>query len=306
MHILTKVTSARSQRNREPRRLAADFLVYLGAELQLAANTVAAYRRDLARCLQDRDTLPDRGELIAHLRQLREQCAPASVARAVAALRGFFRFLHAEGHIDTDPSEGLLGARMEQKLPPVLGRRAVEQLLTAFADDDPLGLRNRALLHVLYATGARVSEVVGLTLNSYLAEHAFLRVLGKGDKERLVPLSPIACELLGRYCGEVRPSLARRAGTPSDTLFLSRNGLPLDRMRVYQIVREAAARCGLVVACSPHTLRHSFATHLVSGGADLRVVQELLGHASLSTTQIYTHVDHERLRKVHQRFHPRG
>lgn len=300
------MTSARSQRDREPRRLAADFLVHLGAELQLSTHTVAAYRRDVARCLRGRETLPDRAELIAHLRRLRERFAPASVARAVAALRGFFRFLYAEGHIDVDPSEGLLGARLEQKLPAVLGRRAVEQLLAAFPADQPLGLRNRALLHVLYATGARVSEAVGLTPGSYLAEHAFLRVLGKGNKERLVPLSPLACELLERYVGEVRPRLLQRASSPADRLFLSRNGLPLDRMRVYRIVREAAARSGLVVACSPHTLRHSFATHLVTGGADLRVVQELLGHASLSTTQIYTHVDQERLRKVHERFHPRG
>ena len=281
-------------------------MVHLGAELQLSAHTVAAYRRDLARLLRNRDTLPDRVELIAHLRALRQRCAPASVARAIAAVRGFFRFLYAEAQIDEDPTEGLLGARMEQKLPAVLGRRTVEQLLGAFSGDEPLGLRNRALLHVLYASGARVSEAVGLTSNSYLREHAFLRVLGKGDKERLVPLSPLACELLERYAAEVRPRLAQRAGERSDALFLSRSGRSLDRMRVYRIVREAAARSGLVVACSPHTLRHSFATHLVSGGADLRVVQELLGHASLSTTQIYTHVDQERLRRVHERFHPRA
>ena len=322
---------------RLPADLLADFLVYLGAELQLSANTVAAYRRDLHRLLAGQAALPDRRELIAHLGALRRTHAPASVLRAAAAIRGFYRFAQMEGHLAEDPAEGLLGTRLEQKLPGVLNRAAVERLLAVYTTDAPLDLRNRALLYVLYASGCRASEVVTLTLSSLVREHRLLRVLGKGDKERLVPLSARALEWVERYLAEVRPTHADRSGRSTtraggtartavapgearthrghratrhaqagDTLFLSHTGRPLDRVRIWQLVKEAARRAGVRVACSPHTLRHSFATHLVTGGADLRAVQELLGHASLTTTQVYTHVDPERLKSVHRRFHPRG
>ncbi|MDP6929035.1 MAG: tyrosine recombinase [Planctomycetota bacterium] len=284
----------------------ADFLVYLGAELQLSRNTVAAYRRDLSRFLDGSTRLPDRAGILDHLVQLRRDHAPASVIRAMAAIRGFYRFLHAEGELQHDPSEGLLGARIEQRLPVVLGRRTVERLLETFAGNDLLARRNRALMQILYATGCRVSEVAELHLTSWLRDHDFLRLRGKGDKERLVPLSPPAQDALAHYLDEVRPQLLRRRAMTTETLFLSRTGRPLDRVRIYQIVRAAAAQAGITVACSPHSLRHSFATHLVAGGADLRTVQELLGHASLATTQIYTHVDHERLKDTHGKFHPRG
>lgn len=284
-----------------------EFLAYLTIELQLAQNTVLAYRRDLERLLAGHKTLPDRAGILRHLTTLRRAYAPASVVRAMAAIRGFCRYLHGEGLLDQDPTQGLLGARLEQRLPPVLGRRAVEQILASFPADGGLALRNRALLHALYATGCRVSELVGLTVHSCIHDHRCLKVLGKGNKERLLPLSPQAHELIQRYQQEVRPSLAaRQPSDHQDRLFLSNHGLPLGRMRIYQIVRLAAERAGLDVACSPHSLRHSFATHLVAGGADLRVIQELLGHASLATTQVYTHVDQERLRQVHKSFHPRG
>ena len=285
-----------------------EFLAYLSAELQLSTHTVDAYRRDCARLLDGRRSLPDRSDLLEHLAGLRRTHAPASVVRALAAIRGFCRFLYAEAVLDEDPAEGLLGARLEQKLPRVLGRRTIEHLLSHGVPDtgQPLDLRNRALLHVLYATGARVSEIAGLTADSIDPKHDFVRVLGKGRLERLVPLSPVAQELVQRYLTETRPLLAARRGNPSDALFLSKNGRPLERIRIYQIVREAAQRADVTVACTPHSLRHAFATHLVSGGADLRSVQELLGHASLSTTQVYTHVDSKRLRDTHQRFHPRG
>ncbi len=277
-----------------------EFLAYLETEVQLSPNTVAAYSRDLRRLLQGHGSLPDRQAILNHLKQLRLSHAPRSVVRAMAAIRGFFKYLHAEGHVDQDPCSGLLGARLEQRLPAVMGRKAVEAMLIAFADDQPLGIRNRAILHTLYASGCRVSEIVGLTVSAFLPDHQCLRVLGKGQKERLVPLSGQAMQWLRRYLQEGRPQ------SNAEQLFLSRTGRPLDRIRLYQILQEAAKKAGLAIACSPHSLRHSFATHLVSGGADLRVVQELLGHASLSSTQIYTHVDQERLRKVHQAFHPRG
>lgn len=284
----------------------ADFLVYLGVELQVSANTVAAYRRDLQRLLAGRNTLPDREAIDRHLGSLLASHAPASVARAAAAIRGYYRFLHAEGLAADDVADGLLGPKLEQKLPKALSRTAIARLLDCQPDDD-LGIRDLALLHVMYATGCRVGELVSLRLSSVIADHRLLRLFGKGNKERLVPIADIALMWLQRYQREVRPLLrARAVREPGEAMFLSRTGRPLDRIRIYQIVQAACARAGLVVACSPHALRHSFATHLVAGGADLRSVQEMLGHASLQTTQVYTHVDHERLRSLHQRLHPRG
>ncbi|MCA8951881.1 MAG: tyrosine recombinase [Planctomycetes bacterium] len=294
------------------RQLLADFLVYLGAELQVSGHTVAAYRRDLGRLLGEHaggdGVLPDRETIDRHLAGLLATHAPASVARAAAAIRGFYRFLHAEGLAAEDVTEGLLGPRLEQRLPKALSRRAVGKLLDHTPDpDDLLGIRDLAILHVLYATGCRASEVTSLRLTSVLAEHRLLRAYGKGNKERLVPIADTALDLLERYRAEVRPTLRARARRdPGDVLFLSRTGRPLERVRIYQLVRAACERAGLPVACSPHSLRHSFATHLVAGGADLRSVQEMLGHASLQTTQVYTAVDHERLRAVHQQLHPRG
>jgi integrase/recombinase XerD len=285
----------------------ADFLVYLGVELQVSAHTVAAYRRDVGDLLVERTGLPDRDAIARHLQLRSRTHAPASVARAAAAIRGFYRFLHAEGLCAEDIATGLLGPRLERKLPRVLGRAAMARLLNATPTDGPLGRRDHAMLHVLYATGCRVSEVIGLRVTSIVEEHRLLRAFGKGNKERLVPISDLALDLLRRYRDEVRPQLRARARTdPGDVLFLSRTGRQLDRVRVWQVVRAACATAGLALACSPHALRHSFATHLVAGGADLRSVQEMLGHASLATTQVYTHVDHQRLRATHGKFHPRG
>lgn len=284
----------------------ADFLIYLGVELQVSANTVAAYRSDLARLLAGRRDLPDRAAIERHLASLLGTHAPASIARAAAAIRGFYRFLHAEGLAADDVAEGLLGPKQERKLPKALTRTQVARLLDHEPDDD-LGVRDLAALHVLYATGCRVSELTGLRTTSVIAEHRLLRAFGKGNKERVVPIAPSALAWLDRYLRDVRPRLRGRARKdPGDVLFLSRTGRPLDRARIYQVVQAACDRAGLPVACSPHALRHSFATHLVAGGADLRSVQEMLGHASLQTTQVYTHVDHERLRAVHRRLHPRG
>lgn len=283
-----------------------DFLVYLGAELQLSPHTVAAYRRDLAKLLKDREELPGKADLLAHLRVLRSRQAPASVVRAMAAIRAFYKFLHGEGILAEDLGEGLLGARMEEKLPKALGRNTVEALLASVDPAAPLATRDRAILHCLYASGCRVSELTGLRLTDLLPDQRFVRLRGKGQKERLAPLSPRALEEIQTYLRDLRPVLANRARTSSDALFLSRTGRPLERVRIHQLLQRAAHRAGIRVACSPHSLRHSFATHLVAGGADLRVVQELLGHASLATTQIYTKVDRSRLRETHARFHPRG
>ncbi|MEZ5965194.1 MAG: tyrosine recombinase [Planctomycetota bacterium] len=293
---------------RAPRALCDEFLLYLELELQLSPRTIAAYRIDLERLLGAGAELPDRSAILLQLAHDRQARAPASVVRAMAAWRGFFRYLEAEGHLDEDPTDGLLGLRLERRLPPVLGRRAVERLLAATDPTTLLGQRDTVLLHCLYATGCRVSELCALTPSSYSPEQRFLRLRGKGNKERLVPLSERACVLIDDYLARVRPVLQGRgaAGRTGDALFLSVRGRPLDRQRVFEIVRAHALRAGVSAAMSPHKLRHAFATHLVEGGADLRAVQEMLGHASLSTTQIYTHVDAERLRDTHRRCHPRG
>ena len=290
-----------------PAALLADFLVYLGAELQVSPHTVEAYRRDVGRLVDGAAALPERAAIATHLRELSESHAPASVARAAAAIRGFYRFLHAEGICAEDAADGLLGPRLEQKLPKALSRVDVEALLAAVEGDDELALRDRAMLHVLYATGCRVSEVCGLLTTSLVEEHRLLRAFGKGNKERMIPISDEALAHIAAYRATARPRLRARAQKdPGDVLFLSRTGRALDRVRVWQVVRAACKKAGVARACSPHSLRHSFATHLVGGGADLRSVQEMLGHASLATTQVYTHVDAERLRKTHARFHPRG
>ena len=292
--------------NGPPQRAMADFLVHLGAELQVSRHTVAAYRNDLERLLRGAKNLPSREEIDRHLGELLASHAPASVARAAAAIRGFYRFLHAEGEVCDDVTEGLLGPRLEQKLPKALSRRNIARLLDREPTTD-LAVRDLAILHVLYATGCRVSEVLGLRTTSIVDEHRLVRAFGKGNKERLVPIADVALDWVTRYRREIRPKLRSRAiRDPGDVLFLSRTGRPLDRVRIYQVVKKAADDAGLTMACSPHALRHSFATHLVSGGADLRSVQEMLGHASLQTTQVYTHVDHDRLRAVHQKLHPRG
>ncbi|MEM7204392.1 MAG: tyrosine recombinase [Planctomycetota bacterium] len=293
----------------DPAALLGEFLAYLRSELQLSSHTVAAYRRDVTRLIGTQARLPEREDLERHVQVLRGDHAPASVVRAVAAIRGFYRFLWAEGHLDEDPAEGLLGMRLEESLPKALGRGAVERLLEAFAGSDPLAVRNRATLHLLYATGVRVSEVAALTQAGLTPALDVIRVRGKGNKERLVPLSAPARAAVQRYLTEARPPLAARADRDdrtTDRLLLSRTGRPLERTRIWQVVKEAARRAECDVVCSPHALRHSFATHLVTGGADLRVVQELLGHSSLATTQRYTAVDTERLRATHQRYHPRG
>jgi integrase/recombinase XerD len=284
----------------------ADFLVYLGVELQVSPHTVAAYRSDLRRLLRAGTALPDRAAIDRHLAGLLVDHAPASIARAAAAIRGFFRFLHAEGLAADDVTDGLLGPKLERKLPKALTRSAMARLLDGEPDGD-LELRDHALLHLLYATGCRVSEAIGLRTSSVVDDHRLVRAFGKGNKERLVPIADEALRWLQRYRTEVRPRLRSRARSdPGDVLFLSRTGRPLTRARVYQVVQDAGRRQGLAHACSPHALRHSFATHLLQAGADLRAIQELLGHVNLSTTQRYTHVDMAYLMSVYKKAHPKA
>ncbi len=289
------------------------FLDFLLAEACLSERTAKAYETDLRQLIHSLEeracTKPEQvteALLESHLGALRKTHKPASVDRARAAIRGFFRYLHANDALAEDPSARLLGVRLESTLPPCLGTRSLRLLLDAIQEDGPLQLRNRAIVTLLYAAGLRVSEACDMKLDQLRPDLSLVRVLGKGGKERLVPLAQPALDCLGRYLDEERPALAARAKLRTDRLFLSKSGRPLDRVRVYRILDALAKKAGLDLRISPHSLRHSFATHLVEGGADLRSVQELLGHASLATTQRYTHVDQKRLRRLHDQFHPRS
>jgi integrase/recombinase XerD len=280
-------------------------------ERALSAHTLAAYGHDLARleswaaARRRRVLALAQAELASFIGELRASgLAARSVARAVHGLRGFYRFAVREGRLRADPMENLRAPRALAGLPRFLSLAQVEALLAAPDPARPRGLRDRALLEVLYATGLRASELVGLKLADADLGLGLVTCFGKGRKERIVPLGSAARQAVARYLEEARPELARGRGAP--WLFLNHRGGRLSRVGLWGIVRRHAAAAGLAGLLTPHVLRHSFATHLLDRGADLRALQTLLGHADISTTQIYTHVTRERLRQVYDRFHPRA
>jgi integrase/recombinase XerD len=287
----------------------ARWLDYLDAERGLARNSLLAYRRDveaLARTLGERPLEQARAEdLLAHLRALRlAGRSPRSVARWLVAVRAFFTWLVAEGVVTEDPSAHLDPPRTWRPLPKVLRTEEVEGLLAAPERERPRGLRDAAMLEVLYATGLRVSELCSLRLRDLHVEAGYLRCTGKGDKERVVPLGEEACAVLRRYLGEARPTLLGERR--SEVVFPSARGAALTRQGFWKTIRAYGRRAGIAAPLSPHMVRHSFATHLLEHGADLRSIQVLLGHADISTTQIYTHVNRERLRRIYEDYHPRA
>lgn len=288
------------------------FVRYLRSECHLADNTVAAYGRDLSRFFQwlgnRRLTELSVSELAGYTAWLTEaqSLAPKSIARHVASLRVFFRFLQLEGELTDNQAELLGTQKLWQRVPHVLNASQVDRLLAAPRPADGLWRRDRALLELLYATGCRVSELAGLLVRDMHLKERYCQCRGKGDKQRMVPLGRRAVEAVEQYLGHERGALAARQATPPPWLLLSSRGGPLRRERIWELLKRYAARAGAPPEISPHSLRHSFATHLLAGGADLRQVQEMLGHASIATTQIYTHVDHTRLKKVHQTYHPRA
>jgi integrase/recombinase XerD len=291
--------------------IVAQYLDHLRVERGLAQNSLLAYDRDLVRLAAHakglaKDVLAlTQADLAAFIRGLSEAgLAPRSAARAVHAVRGLYRFAVREGRLSADPMENLRAPRALRPLPRYLSGAQVEALLAAPRIDTDLGLRDRAILEVLYATGLRVSELIGLRGADVELEVGVLTCLGKGRKERLVPLGDVARDWVRRYLADARPRLARKRELPE--LFLSERGRRLTRMGLWGIVRRHALTAGVQRVLTPHVLRHSFATHLLEGGADLRSVQAMLGHADISTTQIYTHVTQERLRRVYDRFHPRA
>jgi len=288
------------------------FRDFLALESGHSENTVEAYLRDLQRLADfavskgvrdpgrvSRTLLRDFVYLLKDL-----GLSPATIRREVSAIRTYYGFLVGEGRVANDPSDRLESPRRGRTLPDTLSVRDVEALLAAPNVDEPLAWRDRSLLELGYGAGLRVSEICGLVTTDLLLAENLVRVFGKGGKERLVPIGRSVIGAVSVYLHQLRPELDR--GRSGGRVLLNARGQPLSRVGAWGIVKRAAARAGLTKRVTPHTLRHSFATHLLEGGADLRAVQEMLGHADLSTTQIYTHVDREYLRSVHKQFHPRG
>ena len=297
--------------NETDSRLLDVFADTLWLEAGLSKNTLSSYRADLAQFsvwLDTRKKTLERVEPVDihdYLRDFSRRAKSTSQRRLIASLRRFYRHLLAIGAIQADPTLNIEPPPRPDRFPKTLSEAQVEALLAAPDVDTPLGLRDRAMLETLYATGLRVSELTALKLFEVGLNEGVVRVFGKGSKERLVPLGQVALEWIERYLKEARPQLL--AGRNCDAVFVTRRGAGLSRQMFWHLIKRHAARAGIDPArISPHTLRHAFATHLINHGADLRVVQLLLGHADISTTQVYTHVARERLKQLHARHHPRG
>ena len=296
----------------QAQQLLREFLDWLRIERALANNTVQAYRRDLNTLLDLYNSYPDPGPLpdwitpatiATFLRQLTEQgLCESTISRHLAALRTFCRYLVIAGYLQRSPGQVISQPRSWHRLPKVLSPQRVRQLLAGPQGTGPLALRDRAMLELAYATGMRAEELANLKLADINFRIGYLRCIGKGSRERVIPMGTKAGLAIQEYLKTGRPD---PENSPPE-LFLSRQNLPLSRIDIFRIVKKHARRVGLAGQLSPHTLRHSFATHLLAGGADLRSVQEMLGHVDVTTTQIYTHVDISHLKKVHEKFHPHG
>ncbi len=296
-------------------RILNHFYGYLTVERGLSRNSVAAYGNDLSDFVKHLHAHGvssfaevEREHILDYLLECREErgMETASVARRLVSIKVLFRYLFQERIVPCNPTDVMDSPKIWRILPDFLSAQEVDALLAAYpaSAKDPLSLRNRCILELLYSAGLRVSECVSLHMGAVRFDERSIRVLGKGSKERIVPIGRVAVNLLHRYLEKSRPELAKNGN--DSHLFLSNHGRELDRERVWMIVKEAARRAGIRKEIHPHTLRHSFASHLLENGADLRVIQEMLGHADISTTQIYTHVDKNRLLSVFRQFHPRA
>jgi integrase/recombinase XerD len=308
-------TIAPSTESRPYEHLVFDFLAYLEFERGLSRNTLEAYRSDLlqfGRFLEGRGAdaatarARDLSDFLTELTQGngRPAASPATVHRKAACLRSFYRHLRREGVRDSDPTISISGPRRSQRLPKVLNRNEVQKLLTQPQGTEPTALRDRALLELMYACGLRASEAIGMDVRDLDLDSGMLRARGKSPRERVVPVGRAALEAVRIYLERGRKQLLR--GRPEAKLFVNFRGEPLTRQGLYKIVRRHATTAGLADRMSPHTLRHTFATHLLAGGCDLRSVQEMLGHADVATTQVYTHLTSERLKDVYFKAHPRA
>ena len=288
-----------------------NFLSYLTVEAGLSENTVLAYGRDMKGFLEY-----CKSNNIKHLSRIKpaiiqnylriltqEQKGESSIKRALVAIRMFLRYSKLIGLVEDDFTAILESPKIWQRLPSICSRQQVENLLNAPNPDEPFYLRDKAMLELLYATGMRASEIAGLRVPDLNIDIGYLRCLGKGNRERVVPVGKIAIEATVEYLAKLRPVLTKPFS--DNFLLLSRTGRPMSRIEVWRLVKKYAVRAGMPRSLTAHTLRHCFATHLLTGGADLRSVQEMLGHVDIATTQIYTHVDQERLREIHRNFHPR-
>ena len=292
------------------------FLSYLRVEKGLAQNTILAYGRDLKRFAEflrkrhkQRMEEVTREDVVDFLSSLyKEKLDSRSVARYLVSLRGLYKFGMMEGTVDTDPTENLESPKVRSSLPTYLRVEEIDKLLQAPNLATPIGLRDRAMLEVLYSTGLRVSELLNLRISDVDMRIGCVRCIGKGDKERLVPIGRKAIEAVEQYLAQARPKFARPSSPPphNQSLFLTSIGRRLSRVSIWKILHDYGTRLGLRGRLTPHKLRHSFATHLLEGGADLRSVQLMLGHADISTTQIYTHVVEERLKQIYKAHHPRA
>jgi len=280
------------------------FLDYLKVERGLSPHTIEAYKTDLNQYVRwlRRDILRVDSSLIGeYVAELRKRCKPSSITRKLSAIRMFYKFLCSEGKADDNPLEEVISPRAGRKIPRYLTLKEVERLLNAPCGDGLLVIRDRAVLEVLYGAGIRISELVGLNVSDLNLREGWIRVLGKGSRERMVPLGRKACQCIRRY-------LRRRGAKEVEErfVFCNRYGGRISRQACWKAVKKYARMAGIDKEISPHTLRHSFATHLLSRDADLRSVQELLGHSNISTTQIYTHITQERLKRVYKKYHPRA
>lgn len=290
-----------------------DYITSLRVERNLSSNSIEAYEHDIVRYLkflQEDSSVKSVADITPrHIRQYIQMLfelhlKPTSIRRNFSVVSSYHNYLLDEELAATDPSELLEAPRIPEKLPTVLSVEEIEAMLDTIDMDKPSGLRDKAMLELLYSSGLRVSELVDLKLEHLLANQGMIRVLGKGRKERLVPLGRVAAECLEEYLNNSRPEIAQK-GRSEGYVFLNRLGRQISRKVIWRIISTLAKETGIDKPVSPHTLRHSFATHLLEGGADLRAVQEMLGHADISTTQIYTHVDRSYLKEVHRSFHPR-
>lgn len=289
------------------------YLHFLELEKNASANTISSYKIDLARYLDYLETkeiiLPNKikeKDIAAFLGLLREfGLSPSSVSRNLSSIKMFHKFLVGEGVSKMNPAENIETPKLSKTLPDVLNQDEIETILNQPNPVEPLAIRDKAILETLYATGMRVTEVITLKQSNVNKDEGIVRVFGKGSKERLVPIGKSALKWIAKYLNEVRGNLSKQ-GSGQDVLFLNARGRPMSRMAVWNIVKTYTTKSGIKKEVHPHTFRHSFATHLLEGGADLRAVQEMLGHADIATTQIYTHIDREYLKEVHRTFHPRG
>uniref|UniRef100_A0A7V4N3L0 Tyrosine recombinase XerC n=1 Tax=Thermodesulfobacterium geofontis TaxID=1295609 RepID=A0A7V4N3L0_9BACT len=291
------------------KELIEEFLSYLASVKNYSYNTLLAYQNDLKDFADFCSLLPLEEEAFKKLKEYLENLkkkgyTPFSIARKISSLRSFFKFLEAEKGFNISFLLFLESPKLPFRLPKVLSLEEIEKLLNSPDINNSLGYRDRTMLEVLYATGLRVSELVSLKFENLNLELGLIRVLGKGSKERLVPLGDYALRFLKTYLKNVRPQLVNEKS--KDFVFLNRRGAPLTRQRFWQIIKEYAKKCGLEDKVTPHVVRHSFATHLLQGGADLRALQMMLGHSSLSTTQIYTHLNYKKLKEVYEKHHPRA